>query len=505
MKHTPLLENAPRILFHTHSNPDPESEIYFWETLRYSLRNEGYELIKVGYTEPQKFMDVPFIKIPYGLDCYNFLPEIWQTNCPYELSISEADVLERQELWDGYKCDTKTQNKRRIIIQFYTSFYASILQSIQPTLTVIWSGNHAQELILRDICQQLNYPFIYLERGFLAGTFQIDCEGILAGSHIGKLKNWKWQDEKEKADWHSVASRVKENYLCSKQTWYQQNSNIGEKKLREQLKIPDDVKVLLFAGQVNEDTQTFLYSPHFLNNLDAFEWFCQTLANRDDIFILGKHHPMSRVSPEKYQDIIQKLIGNKGCWMSDVSLDDCLNLADRVAAVNSTVLYEALLFDKPILMLGESILSNKNIAYEIKDLLSGIDVVDQWLVVNDFQDRQKRWNDFAAYLLSSSIFTTEPAEKSLGLRGAKAMAEHIFEIIKTNNYQIRVQKHKDNSLNNYITLLNTFLRSFDQNNILRHENNIQKNKIGAMQKSFFWKLRYKWFSLKRFLGFTLEQ
>ena len=65
---------------------------------------------------------------------------------------------------------------------------------------------------------------------------------------------------------------------------------------------------------------------------------------------------------EKYQSIIGNL--QNVIWTDQLPLNECLEAADFIVAVNSSVIFDALLYKKPVLSLGESILSNKNILYE---------------------------------------------------------------------------------------------------------------------------------------------
>ena len=184
----------------------------------------------------------------------------------------------------------------------------------------------------------------------------------------------------------------------------------------------------MFAGQKDRDSQNFFYSPHFDNNLEAFKWFCDTLSGRDDIFILGKHHPRSEQPVKEYR----RVVNGQGVWLDDASLDDCLALSERVAAVNSTVLFEALLVGKPALFLGQSFLADKNIAYEVKEPGKGSQVIGEWLAAKDFKDRYERWLDFGAFLLSKSLYSIHPAEKALGQNDSTTMAERLIKMAERN-------------------------------------------------------------------------
>ena len=139
------------------------------------------------------------------------------------------------------------------------------------------------------------------------------------------------------------------------------------------------------------------------------------------MYVLGKHHPMSNAAPEVYQ----AALGHRGTWTADLALEDALGLADRVAAVNSTLLCEALMRAKPVLMLGQGLLSGKGIAYAVTNPSGDEAAIHAWLQAADFTERQERWQDFLAYLLAHCFFTMLPPEESGGQRGAAELAGYI--------------------------------------------------------------------------------
>ena len=55
------------------------------------------------------------------------------------------------------------------------------------------------------------------------------------------------------------------------------------------------------------------------------------------------HHPKSRTDPAAYERLLAAS-GVRGAWRTDLAIDDALAAADRVAAVNSTVILSFLYF-----------------------------------------------------------------------------------------------------------------------------------------------------------------
>lgn len=425
--YTPLLNNASRILIHARGRMTP-SETDYWRRLRFGLRDLGYELMIIAHNLSHEPMDVPLLKVRNGLDAVRHIPygQGWSSWLINQGDLNEEHLLEWERQWRGVERDDEHRERRRLALYYYQNFYVAALKASRPSLSVIWHGHHPQEMILDDLCHKCGCPVAYIERGPFQGTIQLDREGVLGGSTIANQAHWRWPDACEAAHWRRVMVSLKNAYLESKATWYEQPHSEGGDKLRERLRIPHKAKVLLFAGQVDEDIQNLLYSPHFENNLSAFKWLCDILDGRDDIFILGKHHPKSNRPVEDYKTMASE----RGLWISDASIEDCLALADRVAAVNSTVLYEALMQNKPVLLMGKGLLSRKGIAYEVEDLAMGEMVIHDWIAAKKAYERQECWLDFGAYLLSTVLYTMKPPEKVTGQQDATQLADKLVKLAK---------------------------------------------------------------------------
>src|SRR5690606_31801872 len=77
---------------------------------------------------------------------------------------------------------------------------------------------------------------------------------------------------------------------------------------------------------------------------------------------LGKHHPKNHVPVETYQKVCNG--HNNIIWTDGIPLKECLKMATNVVLVNSSVIFDALLHEKPELSLGNTMLSGKDVVYE---------------------------------------------------------------------------------------------------------------------------------------------
>ena len=413
-----------------------EQELDFFCNLRSQLKELGYELLILGYGKPTKVVDVPQLLSFYGLDSLDVIHTLLeQSTGRSHVAVPDFDedlLLERERLWHGSEISELQMQKRRESLHFYRNFYTALLQIVKPRLVLLWNGEHTQETIFNQLCNQASCPVLYLERGPFRDSLQMSPDGCTASTEIARAYNWVFPDFVDKAVSRLSAEIVEEKYKTSQITWYsrEQPKSTPLRQLKKNLGIPKDKKILLFTGQLDNDTSNFKHSPNFEGNLEAFRWFCNALRHRDDIFILGKHHPLDQNSFKEFQHAVEGL----GIWVDNVSLENCLELADRVAAVNSTVLFEAIVLNKPILAMGKLLLSNKGIAYEIVDTLDSEQIISNWLAAKEFSEKRKRWLDFSAYLIAAELYFMSDFYALPACRGSQTMADDIVRYIQAKSY-----------------------------------------------------------------------
>jgi hypothetical protein len=396
-------------------------EVRFWEDLRSALNRGGIELYLIVHHLPQIPSDLPVIQVPNGLESFWHLIQStgWVEDDNSPPIPQEEFLLERESSFRQAPQDSWRGALRRRALRFARDFYSTAQTRSRPDLMLIWNGQHAQELLFSNLCKSCGCPVEYIERGPFPGTIQVDAEGILGGSSVARITDWRWSSEASRRASSVQYERLVEFYRLGGKTWWEQPQNQEPEALRRKLGIDPLALVILFAAQVDADTQNILFSPLFKENLDALQWLAARLKERPGVFLLGKHHPKRPVSPDE----CRKIVGNAGTWTTDVSLFDALQLADRVAAVNSTVLYEGLIAGKPALSMGRSLLSGKCISYEMQDRHAGVDVLDSWIEGRGDAERQNRWRDFAAYLLAEHLYAFTVQVPDLGLKGPAQLAQ----------------------------------------------------------------------------------
>lgn len=259
-------------------------------------------------------------------------------------------------------------------------FYETFLSLLEPGLHVLWNGEHAAHHLIRSHARS---SIVFLERAPFKGALQFDKRGILADCSTADT------DISDTPPFPQAGLQALRHFS----SWHMQPTQLQE------LPDPCGRRKVLFLGQVEDDTQRFLYSD-FESTLHGFREFLGHIRPfRDTVYILGKAHPASAEDENAYLREIESE-GFQGTWSSEFPLEACLQWSDLVATVNSGSIYESLLREKVPLCLGRHIMSKQAICYSNQE-------IDVWAEQESKKDRIDRFHRFLT-AMSDSIFGISP-------------------------------------------------------------------------------------------------
>jgi hypothetical protein len=394
-------------------------ELAFWQRLRDALAERGLRLVLASTTPPPADLGVVHVPAVPSIDAV-WTEGVSAFSVPVDtLGVDEAMLLAREAQWGAPAVLPAIETYRRSAMAATTGYWLETLAALNPAVVALWNGQHVSEIILGAAARQGGLPVVHVERAPIPQALFVDEQGLSSASSVAGLPSWP----RPQKPWIDRAVLVSRRIAAGEHTWWQQppSRSMDAAALRTQLGIPTNSLILLFAGQVDQDTQQFLFSPRFGSNAAAFEWLLGQLRGRTDVFVLGKQHPKSSTPAGEYQRLIAES-GVPGTWRVDLSIDDALASANRVAAVNSTVLYEALARGLPVLSFGDWLLSRRQVAYEVHEPERDADVVHAWIDASDASARQRSWQEGLAFLLSTCLYTYQPDDTNDGLHGAAELA-----------------------------------------------------------------------------------
>jgi len=235
-------------------------------------------------------------------------------------------------------------------LQSWFSDATVLLKIIQPDIVIVWNGMLASRAVYVQAAQLFSLPLYYAEKGMLPDSWYIDPQGINPLSTVAKRKIAE-----------NVTDEACEEWKCSLQVIDEKGDSAWEQPARKDLNlikkdmgIAPNQKIVFFPGQVDSDSNILLFSNHFNNSLDALAWLVEGISSYE-YFVLAKPHPKGSTETGDFTTIL----GTRGKSLSDINVIDAIELSDCVVSINSTVAFEAAIRGKPVLLLGQSLLSEK--------------------------------------------------------------------------------------------------------------------------------------------------
>jgi len=241
--------------------------------------------------------------------------------------------------------DRNLMNKDNSFVEKNIHGLISRLESLGTTHLVVWNGEFNdkdrgyQPKYLDYIKRYTNIKIIYTEHGWFPQnkTFMIDTEGTNGSSSISKSRI------------------VPIGYP---------NEHSSKKREYDTMAIdPGERNYIYVPLQLNTDTQIVNHSPFFKDMKDLIEHVAKLFSTK----IIIKVHPKDTlVNKRRYKEICSKYPHLK--YVEDLNNIGWCKFADRVIAINSTSINEALLYNKPVMTYGINNFYDKGVTYTIKNI-----------------------------------------------------------------------------------------------------------------------------------------
>lgn len=469
------------------SNILSKQDVPFINQLTSDLEDYDVKLILTGSNpvSPDWNLLTTYFKIPEQLDYFKNIYPIEKIELDFQKhKLSTTFLLDRFNWWFPEPKNENEKLKRLSFLHFHLHHYLKLIKQNNPSLLLIWNGNDPRQYIISKLGENFGIERLFIERGPLPSVIFYDNKGVLNNSSLSLIDNNKFINGFESYD-HS--KNYLEWYNSSSEALWKQPKLIGKNNLRDKFGIKNNQKITVFIGQVDNDIQSKLFSPYFSSNIAAFDWFLKN-ARRDDYFVIGKHHPMSMVSLEKYRDVIGEM--ENVVWTDEIPLKECLSFADNIVAVNSSVIFEALIYEKPVFTLGDSILSGKEILYEYQPK-NYKEELDAFYNVLSFSSKLRNFKNFLELLFHENIVFTRSDLSSLDFIKK-------ITLLKSANKNSDDNFEHDEIVQNYFN--NVEISKPIYNNVSSIKKNLKKEFKMVLFKNFFGKIR----KLKRLL-FALNE
>lgn len=307
-----------------------------------------------------------------------------------------------------YKC---SQRNARAVANAAYLYLSRALAFYRPDVVVCWGSYLLCSRILRKICEASGLPFVTMELGVLPETLAFDCLG-----HMGE--SWVARDmEAFKALPLDPFDRDKAAAYLSEVKERLPSRNIQVEVPESSQRVLDDLKAgskkivvyigsnCAFSGHVPYDDRGRTYhSPFFQDNDEVVRHLSEAFADDPDVELLYKPHPITATRGlDLTRDYPNVTV------LRDVNLSDCIGIADLAVVKVSQGCYEALLRDKPVLMLGKNQINGSGAVYELEDASDLHGGIHRALSGGLTQAQQAAFEDHVARLLKYYLFSVSGA------------------------------------------------------------------------------------------------
>lgn len=283
------------------------------------------------------------------------------------------------------------------------SAYAWLAENLSPKLTFVWNGCAFLQNSLAFIASQKKIPCFFMERGLLVDSLVIDPLGVNFGSALAG-KNWERIKGPEPTNAEAKhLHHYRERVLNSKRTVVTHGVDCDPQRARDSLKIPSAATVVMLPLQIETDSNILFYSPLYKSMLVLIQELQEALKFFDNTYLVIKPHPEDQ---RRLAELDARCGPN--CRVStNLSLPSLLSMVDIVAVINSTVGFEALIYGKPVVVLGQAIYGQKGFTFDVQipqDLGSQLAKAMVAAPNDTFQSVQLQ--RFMIYLLQHHLFRT---------------------------------------------------------------------------------------------------
>jgi SAM-dependent methyltransferase len=424
--------------------PIDDKMIIVWNELAESLDNVNYKLVLLTTTIHSE-MKFSYINIPFTLDNFDSLNIELPDESHLDESVTALSMTQREIEWFGKEKD----NWLKHFNGYYKckAFYRSVIQSLIPSVILAWQNSLPQSNILKRLAEEYSIPNLVIERGMLPDTFMLEKSGHVALSNI--LNDFSIRKVIKENSISDNYEAVKKYFLSSKPVKYNQKSYEESELFLRKTNFKDKPLVVYFShidsavGLYPEDTMLSQKTRLAFHNTKETVSALSNLAVRNNFHLIIKLHPHDN---NNYEDNVK---GNTEI-IKDFNYQILMEKADVLAFSCTTLQFEALLYEKPILLLCRSELSGLGIAYEALSeelLTSTLELATNRI---DFEKKIIKSKQFIHWVSNNFLFSyyeNTPIANTL-----KDMAAYVAELGANNDLQPFEER---------ICKLDKFLKSID--------------------------------------------
>ena len=319
----------------------------------------------------------------------------------YDLNLAEKGFVKSIE--NRKVCSNNIKQPLDIIQGLY-SYIKQIFNVMQPLKVIIWGEWSRTSYIFAELAKKNNIPYGFMEWGWIPGTIQFDKGGI-AGQSEYAVTPALFNNRKNQYTNLGLIESIKK-YVLSNQLDTGIFKVIPEDE--KQLGKFDPAKKTVFLvgmGDVemgmnpNDNYWKEYVSEVVSSTADSYSLIREICKKNDLNFIYKPHpHARSKSEDEKYRS------DESTIYITDMSIDRLINMADVVVSIASAVDYKVLMYDKPLVSLGKTGFNDKDCVYEVHSRNETEKILVSALEKDMTLEQKDNYNQYLQFLLENYLW-----------------------------------------------------------------------------------------------------
>lgn len=279
---------------------------------------------------------------------------------PRRLSATEKEFLHsiaalRLKTAEQESPGYRVSRLRRVFLQirYYIETYVFFLRAEKFfadnhfDLVGLWSGMKWRQKIVRYVIGTTRT--LFFENGAFPATTTVDAKGVNYGSSIPRNPDFYLQREQS-------AVRSIPQHLTERKPRKELGTVVVAKPLPE--------RYIFVPFQVDSDTQIVEYSPWIKNMAHLYDVLREVSDSAGDgplVFVI-KEHPSSKNDYAYLHGLHMNIV-----FHNQANTQSLIEKADAVVTINSSVGFEAILLNKPVITLGNAFYNIEGLALHADD------------------------------------------------------------------------------------------------------------------------------------------
>lgn len=284
----------------------------------------------------------------------------------------------------------------------YYYFWERVLGHIKPKGVIMLATVSPEMRILELLCKEQNIPYVSTHIGLLPGTINFDVYGEV-GKSIPAVCNEKFRKLKIDTKDLELAQTVCNNQRQNRLNRRLQPKNDCISYIRKRL-LPER-PILFFSAQTDgqsnmvpytNETRDF-FSPIFKSSIDAGIYLAE-LCRKNNWNFIYKPHPLY------IREGDAELLPDNAIWIEMGDITEIIDISDVVITILSSTNYDAMMRDKPVVMLGYNWSRGQGCTYEVFEKKLIERTIQQAIVCGFTESMKKAFVENVARLLKYYLY-----------------------------------------------------------------------------------------------------